>query len=246
MCLYICVSVQHSTTNPPSTYFVTQTLHGSTDAAATDAKFIESANLVHRSHKHYKSLPGCFVIKHYAGDVTYTYVGRGVHASMEGLSPPDQGGNIISEFMCVLLCSTYITYKFTLTSVCTYTNTIQTHTRIYRCKGAFVESNKDSLSPDLQTALASSVDKLMQKLFPPVVEEESSGNGRRKGASTASSKIRTQCAALVDSLVREWSIGLRVNASFYAYTNCGGSEGVMLCKAWCIIYVILSNADTIP
>ena len=38
-----------------------KTLHGSTDAAATDSKFVESVNMVHRSHKHYKAAPGRYV-----------------------------------------------------------------------------------------------------------------------------------------------------------------------------------------
>ena len=72
----------------------------------------------------------------------------------------------------------------------------------YTCQGAFVESNKDSLNSDLQAALATSADKLVQKLFPPVVEEENNlPHGRKKPPLTASGRIRTQCAALVDSLM---------------------------------------------
>jgi myosin I len=114
------------------------TLHGSQDFLAVDRKFLETSTQFHSSHKHFKNISGAFVIKHYAGDVTYD------------------------------------------------------------CKGAFVESNKDSLNPDLYGTLEHSGDKLVQRLFPALPEIQA---GRKPTVNSASSKIRTQCNALVTALM---------------------------------------------
>ncbi len=68
----------------------------------------------------------------------------------------------------------------------------------YTCRGAFVESNKDSLLPDLYNAIHASPDKLVQRLFPALPEV---GQGKRAAVSTASSKIRSQCTDLVNALM---------------------------------------------
>jgi myosin-1 len=69
---------------------------------------------------------------------------------------------------------------------------------VYTAKGGFVESNKDSLSPDLYAVLEASADKLVQRLFPPLPDV---GSGKKAAVSSASSKIRTQCNALVSALM---------------------------------------------
>ncbi len=70
---------------------------------------------------------------------------------------------------------------------------------VYTCKGAFVESNKDSLNADLYLAINASSDKLVQRLFPAL--DELDPNKGKASVSSASSKIRTQCAALVTALM---------------------------------------------
>ena len=69
---------------------------------------------------------------------------------------------------------------------------------VYTCIGGFVESNKDSLNPDLYAMLGASTDKLVQRLFPELPEV---GTGKKVAVSSASSKIRTQCTALVTTLM---------------------------------------------
>ena len=69
---------------------------------------------------------------------------------------------------------------------------------VYTCKGAFVESNKDSLNPDLYMILNGSTDKLVQRLFPELPEV---GAGKKSSVSSCSAKIRTQCTALVTALM---------------------------------------------
>jgi len=68
----------------------------------------------------------------------------------------------------------------------------------YTCKGAFVESNKDSLNSDLYMILNASADKLVQRLFPELPE---TGVGKKSSVSSCSAKIRTQCTALVTALM---------------------------------------------
>ena len=68
----------------------------------------------------------------------------------------------------------------------------------YNCKGAFVESNKDSLNADLYGVLQASTDKLVQRLFPQLPEVPL---GRKAAISTASAKIRSQCNDLVTALM---------------------------------------------
>ena len=47
-------------------------LHGSQDTMDIDRKFIDTASKIYNTHAHFISNSKSFIIKHYAGDVSYT------------------------------------------------------------------------------------------------------------------------------------------------------------------------------
>ena len=58
------------------------TLH---ECKESDRKFVETCSQVHGSHAHFQSNSGGFVVKHYAGDVTYS-LGKLVEANKDALN----------------------------------------------------------------------------------------------------------------------------------------------------------------
>ncbi|CCI42021.1 unnamed protein product [Albugo candida] len=80
-----------------------------------------------------------------------------------------------------------------------YAGTVQ-----YQTQG-FGDTNKGAVSPELYSMLQKSKNKLIRYLFPAsdMEEEEKRSSNRRKqmAAPTAGSKIRTQCEALIQTLM---------------------------------------------
>lgn len=62
-----------------------KTMHGTSDAADVDRKFLETVSRCHGSHAHYSSSNQLFVIKHYAGNVNYT-LGKFVDSNKDALN----------------------------------------------------------------------------------------------------------------------------------------------------------------
>ena len=62
-----------------------KTMHGTKAGIDIDRKFIETSSQVHGRHKHFSTGNGGFIIKHYAGDVTYSAGSIG-EANKDGLN----------------------------------------------------------------------------------------------------------------------------------------------------------------
>ena len=62
-----------------------KTMHGTKAGLDVDRKFIETSSQVHGRHKHFSTGNGGFIVKHYAGDVTYSAGSIG-HANKDALS----------------------------------------------------------------------------------------------------------------------------------------------------------------
>ena len=62
-----------------------KTMHGTRDGLEVDLKFLETAASLHASNAYFKRISNVFVIKHYAGDVTYT-CGKFADANKDSLN----------------------------------------------------------------------------------------------------------------------------------------------------------------
>lgn len=64
-----------------------KTMHGTAEEKSVDAKFVETSQQIHGSHKHFAKSGGiCFIIKHYAGDVIYDADGNFSDSNRDSLN----------------------------------------------------------------------------------------------------------------------------------------------------------------